>query len=454
MRPPASGRARALAAVLCVVACSGARETLAGSRDYGSMYDDELLLEKQAGYREVVLWNLNQVFLPKLTVEERRRLQGLDVQFPLRGPERQLFEYFATAPASVVLPVQSIRFLGDLSVAYAWLQSRGYSMETVTDYVSMLKYQPPARFGGRYPDPRTALQIPSNATDDPRVDLMSGKILNESLSFILLHEVGHVLFRHPGYGPGVPRERARENEDQADRFALEVLRRVGQPIDGLLFWFLSATHFVPHRADFGSDAEYQAHLRSDTHPLTSDRMRRLSEYLRTHAADYARLQANPARATEAIRGTADAIDAEVVPVLADPDQQRLMALKGQRVSLETLAPRRPGEIMPAPSPPTGAQAFDGVFDGRLSDRTGTLPARTILRRQGDRVTGIYSYGVGQGEITGIVEGDTLVFVWQSGETRGRARLRAGPGGVEFEGTWGFGEAATGGGVWTGARVGR
>jgi hypothetical protein len=147
-------------------------------------------------------------------------------------------------------------------------------------------------------------------------------------------------------------------------------------------------------------------------------------------------------------------DAEVVPVLADPDQQRLMAMKGQRVSLETLAPRQPGEIMPAAPTPAGAQAFDGVFDGRLSDRTGTLPARTILRRQGDRVTGIYRYGVGQGEIAGIVEGDTLVFVWQSGGARGRARVRAGPGGVEFEGTWGFGDAATGGGVWTGARVGR
>ena len=108
---------------------------------------------------------------------------------------------------------------------------------------------------------------------------------------------------------------------------------------------------------------------------------------------------------------------------------------------------------PAPTP-GGAQAFDGVFDGRLSDRTGTLPARTILRRQGDRVTGLYSYGVGQGEIAGIVEGDTLVFVWQSGGARGRTSVRAGPGGVEFKGTWGFGDAATGGGVWTGARVGR
>ena len=145
------------------------------------MYDDQLLQEKQAGYREVVLWNLNQVFLPKLTVEERRRLQGLDVQFPLRGPERQLFEYFAAAPAKVVLPVMSIRFLADLSVAYAWLQSQGYTLETVTDYVSMLKYQPPARFGGRYPDPRAALQILAERRRRSSVDLISGKILNESL---------------------------------------------------------------------------------------------------------------------------------------------------------------------------------------------------------------------------------------------------------------------------------
>ena len=118
MHASASGPARALVMVLCVIACSAGREARAGSRDYGSMYDDRLLLEKQAGYREVVLSNLNQVFLPKLTVDERRRVQGLDVQFPLRGPERQPFEYFATAPAKVVLPVMSIRFLADLSVAF------------------------------------------------------------------------------------------------------------------------------------------------------------------------------------------------------------------------------------------------------------------------------------------------------------------------------------------------
>ena len=103
---------------------------------------------------------------------------------------------------------------------------------------------------------------------------------------------------------------------------------------------------------------------------------------------------------------------------------------------------------------TGSQSFDGVFDGRLSDTTGTLPARTVLRRQGDRVTGVYSYGVGQGEISGIVEGDTLLFVWQSGGSHGGARIRTSPGGVEFDGTWGHGDASVGGGTWSGARRGR
>jgi hypothetical protein len=460
MRRPPAPRVQVLAALFGVVTCAAAGEASAQARaqdrDYGAMYEDRLLQDRQGEYREVVLWNLKNVFLPKLTLEERRRLQGLDVQFPLRGPERGPFEYSATAPARAVLPVMAIQFLADLSVAYAWLQGQGYTIETVTDYVAMLKYQPPSRFGGRYPDPRAALQIPPNATDDPRVEQLSGRILNESLSFVLLHELGHIVFQHPGYGPGVARERARENEDQADRFALEVLRRAGQPIEGLLYWFVAAAHFVPNRADFDSDAAYEVHLRGDTHPLTSERVRRLSEYLRAHAADYGRLQANPARAAENIRGVADAIDQKVLPVLADPDQQRFMALRGQRVSLETLAPRRPGEAMAAPAPPPGApgQSFDGVFDGRLSDTTGTLPARTVLRRQGDRVTGVYSYGVGQGEISGIVEGDTMLFVWQSGGSRGRGRMRTSPGGVEFDGTWGHGDASVGGGTWTGARRGR
>jgi hypothetical protein len=442
----------AVALAIAVVVLSPGRAAAQRS-DYGSMYDDGLLQQKQRDYREVVLWNLQNVFLAKLTPTERQRLRNLAVVFPLRGPERGLFEYFAERSGQVTLPVMAIRFLADLSVSYAWLDTGGYTMEPVTDYVSMLKYQEAAKFGGRYPDPRSALRIPANATDNKRVDNLSQQILNHSISFLLLHEMGHVLYQHPGYGPGVPRERARENEDEADRFALEVLRRTGQPVNGLLFFLLSAAHFVPHRADFGSEADYQAHLARDTHPLTSARVARLAQYLREHAADYGRLQDNPSRAAVAIRSIADAIDAQVVPVLADPDQQRLMAIRGRSMTLAGLAPRRPGETMAAPMT-SGARAapFHGVFDGQMDDGTATLPTRAVLFRQGERVTGQYSFGAGQGEISGLVEGETLTFVWRTAMGTGRGVLRSSRDGSKVEGTWGNGARTAGGGRWTGTRA--
>jgi hypothetical protein len=443
--------ARALTAA-AVVALAIALPGPAQSADYGAMYDDRLLAQRQPSYREIMLGNLQKVFLPKLTPDERRRLSHLSMDVPLRGPERGLFEYFAERSGRVVMSTMSIRFLGDLGVAYAWLDANGYTMESVTDYVSMLKYQDAARFGGRYPDPSTALRIPPNATDNPRVDNLSQQILNHSVSFILLHEIGHVLHQHPGYGPGVPRARARENEDEADRFALEVLRRVGQPVNGLLFLLISMAHFVPHRADFGSDAEYRAHLDQATHPLTSDRIRRLSQYLREHAADYGRLQDNPARAAASIRWVADAIDSQVVPVLADPDQQRLMALRGRSMTVAGLAPRRPGETMSATaSARPRAAPFDGVFDGEIDDGRTRLPMRAVLARQGDRVSGQYSFGAGQGQIDGLVEGATLTYRWRTASARGRGVIRSSPDGSRVEGTWGYDDDVTGGGRWRATR---
>jgi hypothetical protein len=424
--------------------------------DYGAMYDDAVLASRRDSYREIVTWNLENVFLPKLTPEERRRAQDLKLDFPLRGPTGGLFEYFALSqPPRIVMPILSLKFFADLSLAYVWLDANGFTIDTVTDYVSMLKYQDAARFGGRHPDPLTALRIPANAADDPRIDRLYQKILNESVSFVLLHELGHVVHRHPGYGPGVARADARRNEADADRFALEILRRVGQPVDGLLFFLLSAAHAVPHRADFADDAAYGAHLARDTHPLTSERIAAFAATLRTHAADFGRLQADPAVAAATIRGIADRIETLVVPILADAGQQRLMAMKGRNAGLQSLAPRRPGEAIAAPSPggATGqAIAFDGVFDGEMNDGTGPLAVRALLRRNGERVLGVYSFGAGQGEIHGIVQGDTMLFVWRSalGQGRGLARMS---GGGDLQASWGNGEDTRGGGTWTARRAG-
>jgi hypothetical protein len=93
-----------------------------------------------------------------------------------------------------------------------------------------------------------------------------------------------------------------------------------------------------------------------------------------------------------------------------------------------------------------------VYDGEMHDGSAALPARAALVRQGDRVSGQYSFGAGQGEITGLVEGETLTFNWKTGTQNGRGVLRSSRDGARVDGTWGYGDRDTGGGRWTGTRA--
>jgi hypothetical protein len=63
----------------------------------------------------------------------------------------------------------------------------------------MLKYGEPERFGGRYPAPLPALQIPGDALGDSVVDEQAQKLLKSAIIFLVLHELGHVLHGHPSY---------------------------------------------------------------------------------------------------------------------------------------------------------------------------------------------------------------------------------------------------------------
>jgi len=437
---------RRAALALVVFAAVAAR-----AADYSSLYDDALLSRKAPIYQEGLKSNFETVFLPKMTPAERQAVSHLVISVPLRGMDRSPFDFYTMRDGTVTMPAMSIRFLADLALAYTWLEVNGYSMEPVADYVSMLKYQSADRFGGRYPDPRRALGIPANAESDPNVDQISLALFNQALMFTLLHEAGHVRYGHPGYGPGVPRAAARANEEQADRFALEIMRRAGQPIPGLLLFFVSMAHFVPHRADFDSQAKYDAYLAQATHPLTSDRVRTMSAFIREHAADFGRLQLNPARAAQSIRKVADDIDRAVVPVLADVDQQRLAAARGRAMTLAGLQPRRPGEML-APERLSATRPFDGTYDGEFTSGGGSIAIRVVLQRRGDTVTGRYSYGASEGEITGVVKDGVLHYTWREPGAQGRAVARATADGAGMSGTWGYGDASEGGGRWTGKRA--
>lgn len=366
---------------------------------------------------------LHELIWPALLSEEKRRLGGspLRLDFPLQPEGAQQFLAFYVPPSEdrIVLPVQSLKFLDDLSTAYSWLQLHGYGLETVSEYTAILRYgeAPP----GGFPPPLPALGIPPDALEEPEVDELALGHFVTARTFILLHELGHLLGRSH---PRTPEETLR-GEIRADRFAVEVMRRIGLPPLGMLVFFLADAHW----ADFPASPE-------DTHPLSGARVRAL------------------ARAVEEPGLRAGLL--ELGTWLDDPEIRAGFVATGKAGDLSALKPRRPGELPRLPSASTEARsprAFSGLYRGELVQLSEPepFPVELWLERQGQRVRGSYSFGLGLGTLAGYIEGDRLFFEWEWAANHGKGLLEA-QGADTFSGTWGYEDERTGAGTWSGRRV--
>ena len=242
------------------------------------MYDRAAVAREQARLESRIREIYVRAFEPSLTPEERRALSGVIFQVPLDGDpvygdHDPVLGYYSDSRTRVVtMPAISLLFFEELCVAMAWLQVNGYRLETVEEYVAMLKYKDARAFGGRYAAPLKALGIPVNAVSDPKVNDLSLRFRNTGYAFILGHELGHIRYQHAGYD-GVPLAVSQANERQADRFGLDLMRRTSTIPMGAMLFFQAGIYYFDNRADFPSDAAWQAYLsRSATHPLTVDRL--------------------------------------------------------------------------------------------------------------------------------------------------------------------------------------
>jgi len=322
----------------CLVALESAR---ADAQTIANMYDRAVVAREQPRLASRVNEVWIKAFKPNLTPDEQRALSGVTFQTPLEGDP--VIGYFSRGRV-VTMPAVSLLFFEDLCVAYAWLQRRGYRLETIEEYVTMLKYKEAAAFGGRYPPPLKALGIPGDALTDPGVNDLSLRLRNTGYAFILGHELGHIRFQHPG-NDAVPVVVSQANETQADQFGLELMRRVSEIPMGALIFFQAGIFYFDNRADFPSEAAWQAYLSKEAnHPLTAPRLRALSSRVSALADDFARGQPNRAATTETIRSIGDQF-AEFAMFLDDPTLQRVMRAKAERSSPATLLPRRERETL-------------------------------------------------------------------------------------------------------------
>ena len=248
--------------VAAIVALPGA----AAAADLSNLYRQSTLEYWQGRYTTSAQRTLHLVL--KNNPAYRERLAGAQLALTLfaEGADRgNALQFWSTYPpqTTVHLPVLSLKFLDDLSTAYAWLDVNGYAVETVSNYVAMVAHRRPADFPGqRFPQPLTAL-IPndSNPLGNQRVNDLSLAILSAH-AFIIGHELGHIYMFHTEFLPAETRAaESQSNEIQADQFGLELLRNIGLPPLKMILYFMAAANWDPSTPT--------------THPLTGDRLKAL-----------------------------------------------------------------------------------------------------------------------------------------------------------------------------------
>lgn len=444
------GRRRLAALLLCL---------LAGPVSGAVTLYEAAILDYWAGITPVDIRRvLAESLAPALTPQERARLDDVTLHFPRRCPvtDQEPFCYYqqtlADGRRQVVMSVASLRLFGDLALATAWLQLEGLSIETPVRYVAMLRHRQAAAFpDGRYPLPLAALGVPDDVRDrEPVMDLY-GKIFTSSMVFVLLHELGHALHRHPGYGPGISRADARAHEGEADAFALDVMARVAYPPLGMSVFFTLMAHWEPNRWHFADEASWRDYLAQATHPLTSDRLRRLADALTARQDAFARAEPDVVAARERIAAVAGEIEG-LADFMDDEEIQASIVRLGRAADPAILRPRRAGELVIDGASPSAARPFAGTFEGRLGDGTAELPVRVVLERQGNRVRGMFTYGLGLGELQGEVQQGRLHYAWTLGLEQGLGVMDAAEQGRRLEGRWGRERSDDDGGYWILRRV--
>jgi len=430
--------------VAVIVALPGA----AAAADLSNLYDQSTLEYWQGRYSTSTQRTLDLIL--KNNPAYRERLAGVQLALPLfaEGADRgNALQFWSTYPSqpTVHLPVLSLKFLDDLSTAYAWLDVNGYAVETVSNYVAMVAYRRPADFPGqRFPQPLTAL-IPNdgNPLGNQRVNDLSLAILVSARAFIIGHELGHIYYTHVPY-QALPADtraaKSQSNEIQADQFGLELLRSTGLPPLGMILYFMAAANWDPSTPT--------------THPLTGDRLKALAQQLHSNADGFAHGDPSELARVEFV--------AQGLATIADdlelPDVRTSPAIVGPRTDLGSLRPHRPHQFMGEASADlrkVGAPPFNGIYNGvmtrSVNGETEELPVEAILQRNGDGVAGRFAFGVGEGELRGAVVGPALYFNWQSGDSFGKGVVETTSDGSGFSGTWGYRNSHDGGGIWRAQR---
>jgi hypothetical protein len=432
---------RYLALALVITGCGGAA---AFGQNVSRLYPREKLEADTARSGEQIRAEYRETVFPQLNDTERNALSTIKIDIPISGPNGDPFEFY-TDGSTIYLPALSLRFYADLCVANAWLNAHGFDGTTVRDYVGMLFRE--AKLSPRAPllPVFRTLGVPDNAREEAAVKNRADREFGNTIVFLLAHELGHVLKKHQTSLRDPVQKRTQEIE--ADQFAIEIMRRIGQVPIGLEFWFdvERIRHVAPIK--FPTDAEWQKYLASLDHPVTTERLEALAVAIEKAPNSFARNQTNQALWTRRSKILAQYFRL-AAPFASNPIARTAEYSRVRELHLADLKPRKAAFTIPG----TREQEpeFNGLFVVRRTAANGGQDiVDLLLLRSGDEVMGGYSNGKVDGFIQGTIVDGALHFTWREGNSNGHGIAQSQ--GEALRGTWGTGESKQGGGEWTGTR---
>jgi len=435
---------------LAIVIATCADATVFG-QNVTRLYPEKKLQADAARWSEQIQAEYRDTILPQLTDDERSALGTIKIEVPLSGTNGDPFSFYTDDKGTIYLPALSLRFFSDLCVANAWLNAHGYDGTTVRDYVGVLLREATLSPGAPLPAVFRTLGVPDNAREESavanRVDLNFGN----TIVFLLAHELGHALKKHDTHSRDPVQKRRQEIE--ADAFAIEVMRRIGQVPLGVEFWF--DVERIGHvqgirrvtSARFPTEAEWQKYLAGLDHPVTSERLDALATAVEKAPDSFARNQADQARWTRNSKIFAQYVrlgaPSAAIGTARVAEYERVRDLH-----VEDLKPRKAAFTMPGSEQ---EPAFNGLFAMRRTAAEGGQDrVDLLLLRTRDEVIGGYSNGKIDGFIQGEIRNDgVLHFTWREGNANGKGIAQAQ--GETLRGTWGLGESEQGAGEFSGVR---
>jgi hypothetical protein len=297
--------------------------------DWSSLYDAHHLESRRESLTKDVDLVIAQQIQPFLTSSQAHAFSDIAMDLPCTAePAAIPFDFYSARPGVITLPLLTVAFVEDMAEAYAWLWANRYSSQTVDEYLGMLRHRLPSDFpGNRYPPPLEALHIPANALDNPAVAQMTDRVRATTLSFMLLHEFGHVSHRTASEEAALKHDRGDGEEEFADRFALEIMKKNSETPAGLLM-LIHGMLYVPAEPP-------------KQHPVTRQRLIAMADYLDTRVREFAAGRPDRKLATVAIQSLADHIRRTAL-FLSDSKGQRLWAEESRQTTVASLAPRKLG----------------------------------------------------------------------------------------------------------------